>query len=79
VDFDLDVAYDQGLVPSWFINGNQVAVNTPAAGDRAVTLGSAGTSGAVLGVLVGVKIVDAGTPVQHDFDLRYLSAERFIG
>lgn len=78
-DTALDVAYDSTLTPSWFINGDQVALNVPAAGIPAVTLGVAGTANATLGALVGVKIVDAGTPAQHDFDLRFLSSERWFG
>lgn len=72
VDYDLECAYDQSLIPSFLLNGNLV-------GGPSTTGIIAGTSGHVLGFLAGVKIIDGGTPVQHDFDCRFISVERFIG
>lgn len=69
IDVDLRCQYGSDLTPSYYINGNQVAVG----------FGSAATADATVAPLVGVKIVDVGTPVQHDFDLRYLTSERQIG
>ena len=70
VEYDLDVSYDAYRIPTCMINGE--VVDTTADFD-------AGTNAAVLTPLVGVKIIDGGSPTQHDFDLRVLSVERLIG
>lgn len=72
VDYDLEVAYDTSLIPSFLLNGNQV-------GGPATAGIIAGTTGHTLTALVGVKIIDAGTPTQKDFDCRFISVERLIG
>lgn len=67
-DYNLDVKYGPDLKPLYYIDGILVATSTVA-----------GTSAAVIGAMVGVQI-NAGSPAgQKDFDIRYLSVERFFG
>jgi hypothetical protein len=72
LDYDLDVLYDNQMIPTLQINGAVVA------GPQLGTL-AAGTSGVTIGPLLGVQVKDGGTPAQHDVDVRFLSVERFIG
>lgn len=63
-DYELEVKYGEDLIPKYYINGLLVGT------------GVAGTSGAVLGFVVGVQ---ANGAQQADFDCRYVATERFIG